>query len=79
MQFFYLSITAYLIPFCKIPLCKSFSIKMLRINILSIQYILDIPGNKERSYYGSDRFRANVVLSMYFLITCTAVQLFKKK
>lgn len=50
---------------------------MLRINILSIQYILDIPGNKERSYYGSDRFRVNVVLSMYFHITCTVI--LKKK
>lgn len=49
---------------------------MLRINILSIQYILDIPGNKDRSYYGSDRFRVNVVLSMYVLITCTVI--FKK-
>lgn len=49
---------------------------MLRINILSIQYILDIPGNKERSYNGSDRFRVNVVLSMYVLITCTVI--FKK-
>lgn len=73
---FYFLITAYLIPFLKFLFVNLFLKKMLRINILSIQYILDIPGTKEKSYYGSDRFRVNVVLSMYFLITCTVI--FKK-